>query len=246
MVIPKVFISYSHDTLGHKKWVLELATRLMNNGVESIIDQWDLGPGDDLPTFMEKYVTSADRVLMICTDKYVDKANSGKGGVGYEKMIITSELMVKIDSNKIIPIIRQKGTRRLPVFLQSKLYIDFSKDDEFEISYDELVRSIHGSPLFQKPKIGNNPFASPIDRMPQKTVDSLLEVMKIVVDCFESGSDLIIPYPVLIRNNMSMSRTLFDLQLELAQEKELIKMDSNKRVTLLPAGKMYAIENKLV
>ncbi len=28
MTIPSVFISYSHDTQEHKKWVLDLATRL--------------------------------------------------------------------------------------------------------------------------------------------------------------------------------------------------------------------------
>jgi hypothetical protein len=28
MKIPKVFISYSHDSQEHKKWVLDLATRL--------------------------------------------------------------------------------------------------------------------------------------------------------------------------------------------------------------------------
>lgn len=51
--IPQVFISYSHDSLEHKQWVLELATRLRANGIDAILDQWDLKPGDDLPKFME-------------------------------------------------------------------------------------------------------------------------------------------------------------------------------------------------
>ena len=74
--IPKAFLSYSHDSLDHKKWVLDLATRLRSNGVESIIDQWSLGPGDDLPHFMEQNLATADRVLMICTENYVQKANT--------------------------------------------------------------------------------------------------------------------------------------------------------------------------
>jgi hypothetical protein len=49
MKIPKVFISYSHDSQEHKKWGLDLATRLRNNGVDAIIDQWELRAGDDLP-----------------------------------------------------------------------------------------------------------------------------------------------------------------------------------------------------
>lgn len=48
MTIPKVFISYSHDSQEHKKWVLEFATRLRNSGVDAILDQWELQPGDDI------------------------------------------------------------------------------------------------------------------------------------------------------------------------------------------------------
>jgi hypothetical protein len=158
MTIPKVFLSYSHDTLEHKKWVLELASRLRNNGIDAILDQFELQPGDDLPHFMERHLASSDKILMICTDKYVTKANAGQGGVGYEKMIITSNLLERIDVNKIIPVIKQNGTSEVPTFLKTKLYVNFSKADDYELSYDNLVRTIHNSPLFEKPPIGNSPF----------------------------------------------------------------------------------------
>src|ERR1700693_1202226 len=90
---PKVFISYSHDTPAHKKWVGELASKLVNKGIDVILDQWELGPGDDVSKYMEKGVTEADRVLMICTEHYARKADEGKGGVGYEAMIVTGELI---------------------------------------------------------------------------------------------------------------------------------------------------------
>ena len=96
MSIPKVFISYSHDSTEHKKWVLDLATSLRSSGVDAVIDQWDLRPGDDLAHFMETQLTAADRVLMVCTDKYVEKANAGIGGVGYEKMIVTAGALARI------------------------------------------------------------------------------------------------------------------------------------------------------
>ncbi|HDY7507659.1 TPA: toll/interleukin-1 receptor domain-containing protein [Vibrio vulnificus] len=168
MTVPKVFVSYSHDTQEHKKWVLDLATRLRNSGIDAVIDQWELGPGDDLPHFMETNLATADRVIMICTERYVEKANSGSGGVGYEKMIITSELLSKIDSNKVIPVIKQKASNDVPTFLKSKLYIDFSKIEDYELSFDDLVRSIHGAPLFKKPEIGNNPFESIDNVAPEK------------------------------------------------------------------------------
>lgn len=86
---PRLFISYSHDDDAHKAWVLKLATRLVNNGVDVVLDQWDMKLGGNLPTFMEKGLTSAVRVLAICTAKFVEKSNEGQGGVGYEKTILT-------------------------------------------------------------------------------------------------------------------------------------------------------------
>ncbi len=147
--VPKVFISYSHDSQDHKKWVLELAQRLRNSGVDAILDQFRVGLGDDLGGFMEKSVAESDRIIMVCTDNYVSKANSGLGGVGYEKMIITAEYMKSIDNNKVIPLIRQNGTHNVPTFLQTRLHINFSRDDEYELQFDNLLREIHKAPLFK-------------------------------------------------------------------------------------------------
>ena len=41
-VTPRVFASYSHDSQSHKDWVLMLATRRVANGVDVILDQWDV------------------------------------------------------------------------------------------------------------------------------------------------------------------------------------------------------------
>ena len=76
--IPLIFISYSHDSRPHKKWVAELAAKLMEVGIDVILDQWDLEFGDDIPKFMENSVTKAERVLVICSERYVRKADEGK------------------------------------------------------------------------------------------------------------------------------------------------------------------------
>jgi TIR domain len=82
---PVVLVSYSHDSPEHKRWVGELAAKLVKKGVDVILDQWDTGPGDDLPKFMEKAVGRADRVLMICSDAYVQKADDGKGALATKR-----------------------------------------------------------------------------------------------------------------------------------------------------------------
>ena len=245
MFIPKVFISYSHDSQEHKKWILDFAIRLRQTGVDAIIDQWELKPGDDLPAFMEKNLSNADYILMICTDNYIEKANSGAGGVGYEKMIITSELLSRIDSNKVIPIIRQHGSHLVPTFLKTKLYIDFSNADDFEFNFDELIRTLHNSPLFEKPDIGNNPFKPIEESRPNKSGDSILELMKTIVRKFEETTIDYIEYAELVEQ-MNISRIYLDLVISEAIMHDLIRQDSYKDIYLLDKGKQYAIQHKLV
>ncbi len=78
MTTPKVFISYSHDSEEHKAWVADLARFLISNGIDVVIDAWNLRRGEDIPKFMEDGLSSADRVLMICTERYVEKADGDR------------------------------------------------------------------------------------------------------------------------------------------------------------------------
>lgn len=40
------FISYSWDDEEHKKWVKEFADRLLSDGINAVVDQYDLSLGD--------------------------------------------------------------------------------------------------------------------------------------------------------------------------------------------------------
>ncbi len=248
MNIPKVFLSYSHDTLEHKKWVNELGTRLRNNGIDAVLDQWELQPGDDLPHFMETHLSSSDWIIMICTERYVEKANKGKGGVGYEKMIITSNLLENIDENKIIPIIRQNNSCYVPTFLKTKLYLNLSKDSDFEYNFDELLRTIHQSPLLKKPQIGNNPFVANNTSLQENRLnDSILNFMKYVVLEYEN-SDLrnTSISARLIQSKMNISRIYFDFLVKEIVKRGLVIKNTYNRFFLTDKGKMYAINNDLV
>ncbi|MBK9718217.1 MAG: TIR domain-containing protein [Saprospiraceae bacterium] len=244
LVIPKAFISYSHDTLEHKKWVLELATRLRNNGIDAILDQFELQAGDDVPHFMETNLANANKILMISTERYVEKANNGEGGVGYEKMIITSNLLKRIDENKIIPLIRQSGTTKVPTFLKSKLYINFSKNDDFEFSYDDLVRSIHNTPLFKKPPIGNNPFQQIEKEKIGGDIETLNLVLKTIAtmqdnSAYVSGKDI----AVKLNISYMFFRAVF-MKLEELGYAEWSHVNFNARIT--NKGILYAYNNGLV
>ena len=156
---PTVFVSYSHDSEEHSNWVLQLATRLRSNGVDAILDKWNLRLGRDLAVFMESGLSSSHRVLCICSQVYVDKANAGIGGVGYEKQIIAAELLTDLNRDWVVPVIRNNPqTRKLPRFLGSRLYIDFDEDLLYESKYEELLRELLDEPLLPVPELGKNPF----------------------------------------------------------------------------------------
>ena len=61
---PKVFISYSWDSESHRAWVRALGARLRSDGVDVTLDQWHVGPGDQLPEFMERAIRENDFVLL--------------------------------------------------------------------------------------------------------------------------------------------------------------------------------------
>lgn len=176
-ITPSVFISYSHDSPEHKRWVAEFASKLVENGVDVILDQWDLDLGDDVTKFMEHGVTKADRVLMVCTDSYVKKVNEGKGGAGYEGMIVTGELVQDLGTSKFIPVIRQRtGRTSIPTCIITRLYINFSEDRKFNENFEILLREIYRAPLIIKPPIGKNPFANKTEITNENDINTEKEI----------------------------------------------------------------------
>lgn len=158
---PSVFISYSWDSPEHEEWVLNLATKLCENGVNAILDKWDLGSlGKPLPDFMEKSISKSQRVICIMTPNYKKKTEHLSGGVGYEYSIITSEIFSNgANTSKFIPLFRN-GTdeNAIPTALKGRNYVDMRTDSEFEAKFvNQLLRDIHNEPKFKKPIIGKKP-----------------------------------------------------------------------------------------
>jgi hypothetical protein len=106
---------------------------------------------------------------MVCSTAYVQRANEAKGGVGFERLIVTAELAQKLDTNKFLPIIRANPEYAIPAFLGHRLYVDFTNDDSYAARLEELLRDILGMPAVPKPPLGRNPFSSelPTENQPR-------------------------------------------------------------------------------
>ena len=143
MTIPKVFISYAWETNDHKGWVKQLAARLRGDGVETILDQWELTPGDQLSAFMERSVRTSDFVLIVCTPAYRDKSDNRMGGVGYEGDIMTAEVSTGADRRKFIPLLRVDTWKTAaPSWLRGSYYIDLRGTPYSEDNYIDLLHTV--------------------------------------------------------------------------------------------------------
>lgn len=175
--IPSAFISYSWDTDEHKVWVLRLAEQLRAQGVNVILDQWHLTVGGNRTHFMESNIQNSDFVVIVCTPIYAQKANSRGGGVGYEAMIITSQLAQNILQNKFIPILRSGdwNDTSVPTWLGDKIGVDLRGDPYKQKEYERLLRTLHEAHDLAPP-IGPRPaFATNKAEIIDNAVSALLE-----------------------------------------------------------------------
>lgn len=137
---PKVFISYSRENEEHNNWVKGFADKLLSNGIEAIVDQYDLAPGDRLTNFMERAISDSDIVIIVCTPMYKYKSDNRQGGVGYEGHIISEKLYSNSNERKFIPILRRgEPAASIPSFLSGKLWLDFREDNAFDSSFSRLL-----------------------------------------------------------------------------------------------------------
>ena len=158
----KTFISYSWSNSTHENWVLDLATELRNNGVDIILDKWDLKEGHDSVTFMEEMVNNPEikKVIIVSDKKYTEKANGRNGGVGTETQIISKEIYDNVKQDKFVAIVAEKdenGNPYLPTYYKSRIYIDLSESNKYAENFEILLRWIFDKPLHKKPPIGKKP-----------------------------------------------------------------------------------------
>src|SRR5262249_3811899 len=95
--MPRVLISYSHDSALHGRRIRALAAQLRADGIEACIDQYVQDPEAGWIAWMRRQVKLADKVLLIFTETYQRRfegeEEQGKGlGATFEGVIVTQAL----------------------------------------------------------------------------------------------------------------------------------------------------------
>jgi hypothetical protein len=163
---PKTFISYSWTSPEHVEWVIELAEELVENGIDVVLDQWDLQEGQDMYAFMEQMVTDKDmdKVIVVSDKEYARKADEREGGVGTETQIVSQDLYDEVDPDdpqkKFVAVVTEKdddGQAYLPTYLRNRLYIDMSTPESRMDNFERLLRWLYDQPLHERPERGEPP-----------------------------------------------------------------------------------------
>lgn len=159
MASPTAFISYSWENEQHQAWVRDLADDLVENGVIVRLDQWHLQPGEDVAHFMQEAIDKADYLLLVCTPEYARKFDTRTGGVAHERDLILGEILThERAEGRIIPLLRRgAASSALPKCLKSRLYVDFSKEDQYSSAFEQLIRHLHSAPKYKPPELGQPP-----------------------------------------------------------------------------------------
>lgn len=137
---PRVFISYTGENPANREWVKAFTTKLRQNGVNARVDLFHLKPGHDLPQWMTNELIMADKVLLICDKYYVEKADSRKGGVGWEAMIIQGDLLSQNHSDKYLCIVREESIdQAMPIFMKSRYALQWVETEIAGEKFEELL-----------------------------------------------------------------------------------------------------------
>jgi tetratricopeptide (TPR) repeat protein len=153
--MPKVFISYSHDSKEHCQRVLELAGRLNENDVDCEIDQYINGsPPEGWPLWMERMLEESTYVIVICTETYLNrvkrKEKPGTGrGVKWESLLAYQDIYDNDSLNsKFVPVIfKATDAAFIPKPLKTFTHYDLSCSGNYEMMCRYLTRQ----PLVVKP-----------------------------------------------------------------------------------------------
>ncbi len=159
-------LSYTHDSIEHKRRVLNLADKLRDGGIDCHLDQYEVSPPEGWPRWMIDQVQNAGFVLVVCTENYYRRfrghGEPGSGlGAAWEGFVITQELFENAGKNiKFIPVLfNETDAQYIPDILRGSTYYRVDLDE----GYDDLYRRLTEQPRVKKPPLGKKRVLAPIN-----------------------------------------------------------------------------------
>jgi tetratricopeptide (TPR) repeat protein len=160
--IPRVFVSYAHDSVAHKRQVLRFCRLLRQLGVDVRVDEWDSTLRRDWFLWMIEQFKRADHVVVIASPRYRtagdgDAPADSHRGVQAESSILR-DLLYRDRvawTRKILPVILPgKSMADIPLYLQPSTASHYRVLEINRTGVAELLAVITGRPRHDRPKLG--------------------------------------------------------------------------------------------
>jgi hypothetical protein len=159
--VPKVFVSYAHESDEHKAQVLAFATFLRDAGIEAILDLWSTGARQDWYSWAIREMTDADFVLVVASERY-RTTGDGNGpsavnrGVQSEAALLRELVYTNRDTwlTKVLPVLLPGHTTdHIPLFLQPHTASHFPVTSFDTTGAEQLLRVILRQPGYIAPDV---------------------------------------------------------------------------------------------
>lgn len=144
----KVFISYSWDSEEHQDWVANLVVTLRKYGIQADFDASEVQ--HNLYQMMVEKIRTYDKILVVATKRYTEKANNFSGGVGTETKLLLDYFV----NNESKIIVAKRDKCDVPFYLRGYEYIDLSVETKAAI--ESLARKINDMPKYKLPSVAPN------------------------------------------------------------------------------------------
>ncbi len=159
--MPRIYISYSHDSEEHGLRVLNLCNQLRADGIDARIDRYEEFPVNGWYVWMEQEIELADFVLIICTmnykSKFEGKDDFGGKAVQFEGALISDALYnSQVGNKKFIPVIFEDEYSVVPDSL--KVYTIYRLPGD----YEKLYRLLTNQPVAIIPELGPKQESAPV------------------------------------------------------------------------------------
>ncbi|MCS7479235.1 SEFIR domain-containing protein [Umezawaea endophytica] len=160
---PRVFITYSHDTLAHKEQVRAFATFLrVEVGLDVHLDQWYDSRRLDWSAWAIDHLTNADFILVIASPEYKRRADGAAPpdegrGAQFESAIIRDNLTKNLrgETARVLPVVLPgRSVDEIPVFLHAHSTTRYEIEEFTVAGVTPLLAAITGHGQYPLPERG--------------------------------------------------------------------------------------------
>jgi hypothetical protein len=161
--VPRVFVTYAHDTPEHKALVEKFATFLRSViGLDVHLDSWYDNVRRDWSLWATQHLSEADFILVIASAEYKRRADGtampheGRGSQ-FEAAIIRDNLTrdLRRETERVLPVILPgRSVDEIPAFLNGHSTTRYHVDSFTEAGVADLLAAITGQGQYPMPRRG--------------------------------------------------------------------------------------------